>query len=131
ESSLPDSSSEAEIGTGDIIDLNIVKYQTKDEGKTVRFIYIANESAVEAANSGNVQLLVCPTIDDEPIESNTAVTTAYRSIYAGGQLITAPEGKVFILSPEVGNLSADLGSGVAAKFTLDSIPQRYARVYEP
>lgn len=90
-------------------DASVVKYQTANNGDTVRFVYVADEATVAAAATGSVEMRI-------GADSNTTpVTTAYRAIKAGGATVKADAGKVFIISPVVENVQ----SAVTGIFSLD------------
>ena len=131
-SSYSDFSSEIEIGDDYILDKDIVKHQLKDNGDTIRFVMIADEKKVLASKSGEVEVRVMDMndIDMDPIVIKANVTTVYKTIYAGGQRVKAPDGKLFIISPEASGVS-QIGWGALGLFKVDTFyPPRYASLYQ-
>lgn len=70
-----------------------VYYQKRSSDNSIRFIAeVAIEDVVQA-NSGNYRI----SLNDE-MSATDNITVAYRSIYANGKLVTAPEGKCYIVT---------------------------------
>lgn len=122
---------EIEIGEDYIIDPKVVRFQLRDNADIIRYVWIVKESSVLKAKSGNSEVGVLDYYDDDmdPIITTEPITTAYKSIYAGGKKVDAPEGNVFIISQEASGLSQD-GWGSRGVFYLDSeYPPRYCNIY--
>lgn len=105
ESSNIDSSSNSSSSSRPEFDLHFrfgkVKYQLKPDGDTIRFVYTIDES--EALSKKVEFFYVYCNLDlndyhEGEYSEPTEVTTAYRSFYAGGKKVTAPEGKVYMIS---------------------------------
>ena len=133
-SSKFDSSSNKDISSESdyILDKTVVKHQFKNNGDTIRFIMIADEAKVATSRSGEVEVRVMDMndIESDPIVIKTNITNAYKTIYAGGQRVTAPEGKMFIISAEASGVS-QTGWGALGLFKLDTLyPPRYASLYQ-
>ena len=125
---VEDESSEIELPPVELDDPTNVKYQLADNASKVRFIWFVNEADVEAATGGSAKLTVFPDLDSDPIITTTPITTAYRSVYAAGTVVTAPAGKVIVISPITHSLTET--SGVRCVFSLDSLSSTYCRTYE-
>lgn len=70
-----------------------VYYQTRKSGSEIRFIAEVNEE--DFLNAENGQFTV--SLNKEQADTKE-ITTAYYSLYANGKLITAPEGKCYIIT---------------------------------
>ena len=88
-----------------------VKYQVSSDKTAIRFVYIVDEAVVAAAENGAIDIATADGV------TTTPVVKAYKSLKAGGQTISAGEGKVFIISPTVKNVASD----VTATFKLDGV----------
>ena len=88
-----------------------VKYQVSKDKTAIRFVYIVDEVVVAAAENGAIDIATADGV------TTTPVVKAYKSLKAGGQTISAGEGKVFIISPTVKNVASD----VTATFKLDGV----------
>lgn len=130
-----DSSSQVESSEIDedyTLDKDMVKHQLKNNGDTIRFVMIADEQKVAASKSGEVEVRLMDMNDAsvQPITISANIKSVYKALYAGGKKITAPEGKLFIISPEASGVSQE-GRGAVGVFDLDSYsPTRYASLYQ-
>ena len=88
-----------------------VKYQVSSDKTAIRFVYVVDEAVVAAAENGAIDIATADGV------TTTPVVKAYKSLKAGGQTISAGEGKVFIISPTVKNVASD----VTATFKLDGV----------
>lgn len=105
ESSNTDSSSKSSSSSRPEFDLHFrfgkVKYQLKPDGDTIRFVYTIDES--EAMSKKVEFFYIYSNLDENnyhegEVSDRVLVTTAYRAFYAGGKKVTAPEGKVYMIS---------------------------------
>ena len=126
-----DSSSEIENINNYVVDTSVVKYQLKNNGDTIRFVMIADENDVLAAKTAEAEVRIIDTNapDSDPLIFKTNITSTYRSIYAGGKKVTAPDGKLFLISSEVSGVSQS-GYKSIGIFGFDTISTRYAGVYQ-
>ena len=125
---VPDDSSEIELPGVELDDPTNVKYQLADNATKIRFVWIVSEADVEAAMTGSTKITAFSDLDSDPTIATTSITTAYRSIYASGEVISAPEGQVYIISPVTEGLTDS--SGIRCVFSLDSVKSKYCRTYE-
>lgn len=97
-----------------------VKYQLSGSEK-LRFIYIADIEDLENAETARVNIsgLTGDFSDDY------SITQAYKSIYANGELVEAPEGKCFVISPTIYLTGYDK---IKAQYFLDDV-DKGVRVY--
>lgn len=92
-----------------------VGYQFKtDETTAMRFVAQISVDELDKADSGEYGVSVNGSED----KYTDNITKVYRSIYAGGKKIEAPEGTVFVLTPQFDNLST--GDTLAAEFKLNT-----------
>ena len=114
-----------------VVDTSVVKYQLKNNGDTIRFVMIADENDVLAAKTAEAEVRIIDTNapDSDPLIFKTNITSTYRSIYAGGKKVTAPDGKLFLISSEVSGVSQS-GYKSIGIFGFDTISTRYAGVYQ-
>lgn len=113
-------SSEITIGGDWLLD-DSIKYQFKNNGDTIRFVWICDEKTFAKATKGTVDVRVMNYYDDSTLTINVEeITHAYKTIYAGGKQITAPDGKLYILSSEYSGLSKPNWSALGI-FDLDSL----------
>ena len=127
-SKVDDESSEIELPPVELDDPTNVKYQLADNATKIRFVWIVSEADVEAAMTGSTKITAFSDLDSDPTIATTSITTAYRSIYASGEVISAPEGQVYIISPVTEGLTDS--SGIRCVFSLDSVKSKYCRTYE-
>ena len=125
---VPDDSSEIELPGVELGGRSNVKYQLADNATKIRFVWIVSEADVEAAMTGSTKITAFSDLDSDPTIATTSITTAYRSIYASGEVISAPEGQVYIISPVTEGLTDS--SGIRCVFSLDSVKSKYCRTYE-
>ena len=116
---VPDDSSEIELPGVELDDPTNVKYQLADNATKIRFVWIVSEADVEAAMTGSTKITAFSDLDSDPTIATTSITTAYRSIYASGEVISAPEGQVYIISPVTEGLTDS--SGIRCVFLIDSV----------
>lgn len=90
-----------------------VYYQTRSSGTEIRFIAEVDEQDIINAENGKYSV----SLNNE--ETNTQeVTTAYYSFYSNGKLISAPEGKCYIITHAYGNV--EIGDTLEAEFSLNN-----------
>ena len=87
--------------------------QFKDNNTMMRFIAEVDIEDVTNANSGEITV----SYNEEVLEVKS-ITGAYKSLYAGGQVITAPEGKCYIISNQYTGFMYD--DMMSVEFTLDN-----------
>lgn len=109
-SSAADSSSSTSSRVVPELDLHInvtnIKWQQSADKESIRLIYVIDESMV--AENRDITFAYTHTVgyaDERPDVQYTtdpvAMTTVYKSLYAGGKKITAPEGKYYMISPTI------------------------------
>ena len=120
-SSVADSSSKAksELEIVAPSQSKYVKYQLKDNGHTVRFVWIVDAEAVATATYGRACAGMAPDEWSDAERVLEDITKAYRTIYAGGTTVTAPEGYVYVISPTIENVDVDAGNEVIGSFYLN------------
>ena len=106
----------------------VIYYQMRDED-CIRFIAEVSIEDVTAAETATEEIIVTK-FDDPDTEISAfgtkSIYRAYKALYADGQLITAPEGKCYLISTSVANLEP--GDTVNFEFTLDGVP--FSRLVE-
>lgn len=111
-----------------------VKYQQKIESPNViRFLGIADEEQIKAATSAEAALSVAGYDDPDnfvPVEnlSPETITKAYKSIVANGQKVEAGEGKCFLVTSAVSDLTA--GDRAKAVFSIDGLAGESERIVQ-
>ena len=90
-----------------------IYYQYKNDNTMMRFIAEVDIEDVTNANSGEITV----SYNEEVLEVKS-ITGAYKSLYAGGQVITAPEGKCYIISNQYTGFMYD--DMMSVEFTLDN-----------
>ena len=103
-----------------------VKYQISKDNSQIRFLWIVDKATLEEATEGSCRL-TSSTSSELDYDNTTEITSAYRSVYANGVLVKAPEGKVFVISPTISGLSDT--TKVSAYFKLDNT-ETEARFYQ-
>ena len=97
-----------------------VFYQTRSSGTEIRFIAEVDEQDIINAENGKYSV----SLNND--ETNTQeVTTAYYSFYSNGKLISAPEGKCYIITHAYGNVGT--GDTLEAEFSLNSYESGLSR----
>ena len=99
-----------------------VYHQAKLDKTAVRFVAEVSEADVDAAEEGKYVLTV-----NGATEAEVEVFTAYRSIYANGKLITAPEGKCYVITSAYEGLED--AENVEIAFALDIYDDALTREY--
>ena len=87
--------------------------QFKDNNTMMRFIAEVDIEDVLNADSGEITV----SYNEEVLEVKS-ITGAYKSLYAGGQVITAPEGKCFIITNQYTGFMYD--DMMSVEFALDN-----------
>ena len=101
-----------------------VKYQQKIESPNViRFLGVADEEQISTATEAKAAIFVARSDDPndfrERTDSPETITKAYKSIIANGQKIEADEGKCFLVTSAVSDLTA--GDRAKAVFSIDGL----------
>ncbi|MDE6149300.1 MAG: hypothetical protein K2F81_04300 [Ruminococcus sp.] len=98
-----------------------IYYQLKtNDTEQMRFIAEINEEDIRAANSAEI----CISVDDSSY--NVSINKAYKSLYANGKVVTAGEGKCFIVSPTITGYDSD--SQIKAEVSLDNFDNGISRI---
>lgn len=101
-----------------------VYHQLKMSEPAVRYVAEVNIEDVEQAETGEYVLTVGGEVADE-----VEIFTAYKSLYANGEVVTAPEGKCYIIT-SVYNVGFDGDVGdIEIAFSLDLYEDALTRVY--
>lgn len=97
-----------------------VYYQYKDNNSAIRFVAEVSVKDVTTAQSGKYEV----TLNGETVRI-WDITKAFRSIYAGGELITASEGNCFVISNIL--TGYEVGDEISVDFSLDNYDKGISR----
>lgn len=104
------------------LDGNVYYQVNKSDNSMLRFVAEMNIEDVQNAESGSYVVK----LNGSDVLINIDVSNAYKSIMSGGNKITAPEGKCYIITSVMKNCRA--GDEVLAEFNLDGFYNGISRV---
>lgn len=97
-----------------------VYYQYKSDNSAIRFVAEVSVEDITIAQSGKYDIA----LNGESVGS-WDISRAYRSIYADGELITASEGKCFVISNIL--TGYEVGDEMSVEFSLDNYDKGISR----
>ena len=96
-----------------------IYYQTSKDNSAVRFLGLVDDKDIIEASNGEFSININGDI------YTSEILTAYKSVKADGKIISAPEGKCYVASPVIKNISGN--SKIHVEVNLDNCDNGISR----